>query len=347
MTGQEPLADFSHPNAISISNALAAWHDLICEPPREPTPALSAGSGRDICFLNSRISPSMGMGTLDLVALDEDFILLGMRGKFHNDLHYQVVGEGWTRLHFRKAARTLMDFDGMNCSELEGPLCQILHQPVGVPDEEWVEGGASIDWVTVFMRPQMLVQRFKLDSIRLSDPVRRLAYGADEFLLQNWSLSAEMSLAMDQILGTVYQGDLKRVHLEAKAVELVCMMSQVLSDRPAEGFPVKLRTRDLEALHEARRILARSPAERPSIEALSRSVGINRNKLTFGFKHLFGQTISEYCLENRLQTGWKLLQETEQPIAVVANQVGYAQAAAFSNAFRQHFGITPTQARRR
>ena len=76
-------------------------------------------------------------------------------------------------------------------------------------------------------------------------------------------------------------------------------------------------------------------------------MGINRNKLTFGFKHLFGQTISEYCLENRLQTGWKLLQETEQPIAVVANQVGYAQAAAFSNAFRQHFGVTPTQVRRR
>ena len=35
------------------------------------------------------------------------------------------------------------------------------------------------------------------------------------------------------------------------------------------------------------------------------------------------------------------------PIAVVAEKVGYAQAAAFSTAFRQHFGVTPKYVRQR
>ncbi len=329
--------------APCINSGLTDWHRMICDTPSAP----HANAGSDICFINSRISPRIGCGTLDLVSFDDDLILLGMRGYFHEDLSYQGIGEGWTRFHFRKSARTLMEFDGIAPSELEGPLCQILHQPIGVPDKEWIEGRTSLDWVTLMMRPNLLVERFKLDSIRLADPVRRLANGADEFLLENWSLSADMILAMDQLLGNAYSGDLRRVHLEAKTIELVCMMSRVLCHRPEERATVKLRARDIDALHEVRKILARSLTERPSIEALARRVGINRNKLTFGFKHLFDQTISEFCIESRLQAGWHLLQETTLPIAVVAEKVGYAQAAAFSTAFRQHFGVTPKYLRRR
>ena len=327
---------------VSFYAGLTDWHRQICNAPAEPVTEKNG----DICYTNSSISPHLGSGSLDLVCYDDDFILLGMRGRFHEDLSYQVVGEGWTRLHFRKAARTLMQFEGIAPSELEGPLCQILHQPVDVPDREWIEGGVDLDWVTVFMRPHLLVDRFKLDSTRLSDPVRRLANGADDFLLENWPLSADMSQAMDQLLGETYSGGLRRVHLEAKAIELVCMLSQMLSPRTTDGSTVKLRSRDVEALHEVRTILARSLAERPSIEALSQRVGINRNKLTFGFKHLFDQTISEFCIETRLQMGWKLLHETSLPIAVVAEKVGYGQAAAFSTAFRQHFGISPKRVRR-
>ena len=305
----------------------------------------SADAGSGICFLDSEISPEIGSGKLDLITFGEDFGLLNMRGHFHKPLSYTLIGEGWTRLHFRKAARSAMDFDGIGQTELEGPLCQILHQPVGVEDEEWIEGGARLDWVTLFMRPNLLVERFKLDSISLSDPVRRLANGSDDFLLTNWSLSADMSRALNQLLNVSYAGDLKRVHLEAKALELVCMMSEVMTDRPDSTSPVRLKPIDIERLHEVRSLLARSVAQRPSIVDLSRKVGINRNKLSYGFKHLFDTTISEFCQENRLQAGWELLRDKSVPIALVAEQVGYTQSAAFSNAFRTRFGISPRQAR--
>jgi AraC-like DNA-binding protein len=328
--------------AISINDALVDWHRMICGG------SVDAEQAGGVCrYLDARISPEIGEGSLDLISFDDDFILLNMRGHFHRDLNYKIVGEGWTRLHFRKSARASMDFDGIGQTELEGPLCQILHQPKGIQDEEWIEGGAHLEWVTLLMRPELLVERFKLDSVRLTDPVRRLANGADDFVLKNWSLSPDMIQAMSQLLGNQYQGDLKRVHLEAKAIELVCMMANVMADRPTNGLPVKLRADDIDRLHAARVILSRMYAEPPGIEALSRKLGLNRNKLSYGFKYLFDMTISDYCTERRLQAAWELLRDTDQSISRIANAVGYTQPAAFSTAFRKRFDMTPRELRGR
>jgi AraC family transcriptional activator of pyochelin receptor len=149
------------------------------------------------------------------------------------------------------------------------------------------------------------------------------------------------------LLGNQYQGDLKRVHLEAKAIELVCMMANVMADRPTNGLPVKLRADDIDRLHAARVILSRMYAEPPGIEALSRKLGLNRNKLSYGFKYLFDMTISDYCTERRLQAAWELLRDTDQSISRIANAVGYTQPAAFSTAFRKRFDMTPRELRGR
>jgi AraC-like DNA-binding protein len=333
----------TNPESISFSESLVKWHRMICG---DGSLNMAEPDSGDICFLGSPISSDVGAGSVDLITFGDDFGLLNLKGAFHEPVHYRIIGEGWTRLHFRTAARSAMDFEGIGQTEYEGPLCQILHQPVGVGDEEWIEANARLDWVTLFMRPNLLVDRFHMDSIRLVDPVRRLANGCDDFLLTNWSLSADMSRALNQLLNTAYEGDLRRVHLEAKAMELVCMMSDVMTDRSDSKSPVKLTAPDIERLHEVRALLGRSLTDPPSIVALSRQVGINRNKLSYGFKHLFGATISEFCRDSRLQAGWDLLRDTSLPISLVAEKVGYRQPAAFSNAFRTRFGISPRQARR-
>ena len=332
-----------HEPRIDITEAIADWHRMICDPP----PATGGPATKaDACqFLDAKISADVGCGTLDLVTFDEDFMLLGMRGKFLRDLNYVIVGEGWTRLHFRRSARSSMDFEGIGQSEFEGPLCQILHQPEGVEDEEWIEGGVPLEWVTLFVRPELLVERFRLDSVRLIDPVRRLAQGADDFLLENRSLSPQMIRAMSELLRNPYSGDLRRVHLEAKCIEMICMMSGVLAHRPARDLPVKLSADEVERLHEARSSLSRTYASPPSIEALARRLALNRTKLTYGFKHLFDMTISEFCTECRLEAAWELLRDTDLPIGVVAHQVGYRQPASLSTAFKSRFGLSPRQVR--
>jgi AraC-like DNA-binding protein len=109
---------------------------------------------------------------------------------------------------------------------------------------------------------------------------------------------------------------------------------------------VKLTAGDIDRLHAAREILTRTFADPPGVEVLSRKLGLNRNKLSYGFKHLFDMTISDYCTECRLQKAWELLRDSELSISHIANQVGYAQPAAFSTAFRRRFGMRPRDAKR-
>ena len=52
-----------------------------------------------------------------------------------------------------------------------------------------------------------------------------------------------------------------------------------------------------------------------------------------------------YLREYRLQTAQKLLTETDASIAEIAHRVGYENPNKFSSAFRQVFGMTPTEYR--
>ena len=62
--------------AISITEALADWHQMICETPDGSSSASVAADRRSCRFLDAKISPAIGTGSLDLVTFDDDFILL-------------------------------------------------------------------------------------------------------------------------------------------------------------------------------------------------------------------------------------------------------------------------------
>jgi AraC-like DNA-binding protein len=342
----EPAGSQTPDTTASVSDAMLAWYGMVCGERVADDDPTSGSVQADYCLVGSRITPELGSGRIDLVSLGENLLLVNMRGRFHEDLSYKIIGEGWTRLHFRNSARASMDFEGIGQMSFEGPLCQILHQPEGVMDEERIQGGRTFEWSTLFMRPQLLVDRYHLDAANLSEPVRRLAYGEDSFLLKNWSLSPAMQQAISQLFQNPYAGDLRRLHLEAKSTELICLMSGVMAERSTDGLPVRLSQLDVDRLHEARSMLAREHVNPPGLEGIARQVGLNRNKLTYGFKHLFGMTISDFVTEQRLTVAWELLQETDLPVSHVAERVGYGQTSAFSTAFKRRFNLTPRDLRR-
>lgn len=59
------------------------------------------------------------------------------------------------------------------------------------------------------------------------------------------------------------------------------------------------------------------------------------------FKRETGFSPLEYCTKQRINRAKELLQTTSHPIAVVARQVGYEDAAYFSRVFRAATGISP------
>jgi len=86
-------------------------------------------------------------------------------------------------------------------------------------------------------------------------------------------------------------------------------------------------------------------AERPVLGMASTS-GLTTRTLTRRFKKSLGQTPADYVRLLRIERAQQLLTTTDLAIADIARSVGYADLAAFRNAFRQQAGLTPSAYRR-
>lgn len=150
-----------------------------------------------------------------------------------------------------------------------------------------------------------------------------------------------MQLVLEQMFSTAYKGSLKRFYLEAKCMELVAMrLDQLRLESDVRTRP-PLRKPDIEHIHEARALLAERIADPPSLQELARSVGVNCNKLKYGFREVFGTTVFGYLRSLRLEAARRLLENGDHSVTEVAFQVGYSSLSHFARIFKQTYGSTP------
>ncbi|WP_374575643.1 cupin domain-containing protein [Phenylobacterium sp.] len=97
----------------------------------------------------------------------------------------------------------------------------------------------------------------------------------------------------------------------------------------------------------ALRLLHRAPLEDWSVERLARDVGASRSVLADRFKHFLDLPPMRYLARWRLQLAAQQLKTSDLPLKAVINQSGYESEAAFSRAFKRHFGAPPGDWRRR
>lgn len=97
----------------------------------------------------------------------------------------------------------------------------------------------------------------------------------------------------------------------------------------------------------ALRCLHAAPLHDWSVDSLARRVGVSRSVLGGRFKHFLDQPPMQYLARWRLQLAAQQLKDTELPIKTVADRCGYESEAAFSRAFKRHFGLPPGDWRRR
>ena len=101
------------------------------------------------------------------------------------------------------------------------------------------------------------------------------------------------------------------------------------------------------------RFVARALAlmhERPSnpwtVEELATRIGMSRSALAQRFTELLDVPPMQYLAQWRLQLAAQQMRTGNQPLAAIAEQVGYDSEAAFSRAFKREFGSPPATWRR-
>jgi AraC family transcriptional activator of pyochelin receptor len=158
--------------------------------------------------------------------------------------------------------------------------------------------------------------------------------------------------AVQQIVGAILQpragGLATDLYRAARSQELFCEIielwrAQRLTSRVA-GTSYSLA--ESERLMEARRVIATRYGEKLTLEAIARACGLNRAKLTKGFRELFGVTVADALTEQRLAWAAQALGASGKAVAQIGYAAGYQNNASFTRAFSNRFGQCPTAYRR-
>jgi AraC family transcriptional activator of pyochelin receptor len=157
--------------------------------------------------------------------------------------------------------------------------------------------------------------------------------------------SAETLHVLKQILQCPYTGDIRKVFLEAKSLELAALNMAEWTPKNSSA-PQDLGSRDVDRIKEAYHILLTRLDNPLSLVDLSLTVGLNRNKLNRGFKALYGGTVFALLRQARLSKASFLLGNSDLSLSEIAFTVGYNSQANFTTAFRKFFGTPPNTFRR-
>ncbi|MBW4330479.1 AraC family transcriptional regulator [Stakelama sp. CBK3Z-3] len=160
-----------------------------------------------------------------------------------------------------------------------------------------------------------------------------------------------MSVAIRKLVVEICQCDLPGAWRDtlqlAKSIEL---LSAVFAEFQAGTLvPVEpgagLSELDTRRILEARRMIDQNWHEKLTLNGISRACGINRSKLTRGFRMLFNCTVADAIAEKRLTGAKAMLLATDLPVSSVGYRCGYLNNASFTRAFSRRFGVAPTQLR--
>ena len=83
-----------------------------------------------------------------------------------------------------------------------------------------------------------------------------------------------------------------------------------------------------------------------SIPDISEAIGISRRQLEIDFKRETGRTIHEEIIRLRLERAARLLVSSSQPLAVIADDCGFANASHLCKLFKATYMTTPTAYRK-
>jgi len=139
----------------------------------------------------------------------------------------------------------------------------------------------------------------------------------------------------------------QHVYRLGKSIELICETVRLHKSRElvATAPDCALSAEDCQRVAAARRLIDERWSEKLTLDKIARACGLNRAKLTRGFRDMFNCTIAEALAEKRLQQASFMLRTTDKPVSCIGYENGYLNNASFARAFSRRFGLSPSDFR--
>lgn len=312
--------------------------------PDEPRRTICSADGSAYLF---ELAPLTGSGYVEMFQFTDGLSMVVFNCAWNESQTFEVEDGGRCRMSFTLDLNISMDV-GSAIIDANTPAWRLMNNSAGVITQETVPAGARTVWVTVAFHNDYL-DRFFSDpaSARELPQFQMFRENPEKSIVKSFPLDHQLNLITSNIISLNVHDSVYVALAKAKASELISVaLDRLLGrERDEDDSPVRLRSKDREAIKLARDILTTNLSDPPTIRELCSAVGVNRNKLHYGFKEEFGMSPLQYLEEYRLEQAYISLRDTDDLIYRIATDVGYTSQSSFSTAFKRKYGLTPKEAR--
>ncbi|MBL4838793.1 MAG: helix-turn-helix transcriptional regulator [Kordiimonadaceae bacterium] len=309
----------------------------------EPESITESPLGRAVLY---RFDQPTGVGRMEYFDYSRDMRVMIFDCTWREAKDFHIKDGDWVRFNFSLSIDISMQLSKTKNVSPASPSWRVINNS---PDEEVVESvpaGAKTIWLTICCKPALITQ---LTGRKIEDMPDLLKTAMTEDLYDSFyeffDFTSRLNSITADVIRTSMTGGLRLAYVEARSVELLCLALNEIINSDGKQNKIKLSTSDKNGLEAARKILLGCYENPPTVAELGRQVGLNRNKLFYGFKAMYASTLSDFIQNQRLEKGKQLLLETDIPVIEIANRVGFKHQCDFSTAMKRHFGITPSQLR--
>ncbi|SOE20999.1 AraC-type DNA-binding protein [Spirosomataceae bacterium TFI 002] len=201
-------------------------------------------------------------------------------------------------------------------------------------------GQSHVKTTIFFVGHTLIHEKYKCDEKKLPKKLRPIDSSTSSPTRQMMSpslreLATRVYLKEDVGIG-------RRIKLEGTCFELFSKVISEVSKKASKSKSV-LKTGEIQKIIEAASILEKQYSNPPNQKELTRILGINKNKLTKGFKMHYGTTINDFLATIRMNKAKSLIISGNLKLQDVANQVGLGNASYFSRKFKSVHGMLPSE----
>ncbi len=170
--------------------------------------------------------------------------------------------------------------------------------------------------------------------------LNQLVHPSDHYVEgPSFIMTPEMQNIVDSLFNIQYEGKTKMMFFRSQITVLLSHFFGQLASLGTE----KIKTTEREKLNQAKDILLNNLDSPPSLNEISKQIGLNTFKLKRDFKQFFGVPVFKYLQNERLTLAHKMIRNEEVTVQEAAWHVGYDSLSSFSNAFDKKFGYRPSQ----
>lgn len=211
-----------------------------------------------------------------------------------------------------------------------------------------LRGGRRYQSVSIISDSDHMPKLFGSSGIDLwNHAMEKLDGSARQRLFTGVQAGADVSNIFCSIFHCPLPEQSKILYYEGKVMELLSLLLAVeLPGLEDEEEAVLLDDYEIRQIRHAHDRLMDTPGNPPTLAQLSRELAISRNKLTKGYKQIYGHTIYVHYRKACMQQAAALLADLNKSVQDIAFDVGYSNASNFCNAFKREFGLTPLQYRK-